>query len=100
MTPEEATQVIWNRNVQAIADAKEELLQVMQERAKVEVEAGRAARRRNPDYPLLNEAEHQRVEQGHGKQQATIQKLEQAKRKFKDGVSQDEIDALIAEEDI
>jgi hypothetical protein len=83
----------WERNRKAVQDAKARVRDARRAQGRIEVEAGNAARRRNPVRPVLNQAEVEQVAEAAAATQAALADLEAARRRFKDGVTVEQLEA-------
>jgi hypothetical protein len=84
----------WDANIAAVQEAKAALGEVMREQARVEVEAGTAARARNPSYPLLNAEELEACQIAAAASDAARQAIADAKATFKAGVTVEQLEAV------
>jgi hypothetical protein len=87
-------ELAWDANIAAVQEAKAALTEAMREQARVEVEAGTAARARNPSYPLLNAEEFEACQAAAAASDAARQAIADAKATFKAGVTVEQLEAV------
>lgn len=90
----DAVQVAWDANVEAVQAAKAAVIEATYDQARVEVEAGNAARARNPFAPVLSADELDRCHEAAARTTATRQALVEAQVLFKAGVSADQLNGV------
>lgn len=91
---EHAARAAWDENRQAIQDAKSEIIRLRRAQAATEVRVGNAARRRNPQYPLLTDAEMAELQRSREIVEDAKRALEAAGERFKAGVTSEQIAAV------
>lgn len=84
----------WDRNVQAIQDAKTAFVEARREQTRVEVEAGNAARARNPSAPVLTVDELDRCRAAAAATETARETVTAAELTFKAGVTGDQLDEV------
>lgn len=84
-------QAAWDRNQQAVVATKEALAAALTQLARIETECGTAAYRRDPIYPVLNEAERQLITTAREVVVAARDALIEAQDRFKNGVTAEQL---------
>lgn len=84
----------WRANIDAIQAAKTAGRDAMRRFAEIEVEAGNAARKRNPVRPVLNADEMARVEAVQAEIAAAREAMQTAEVQFKQGVTAEQLEAV------
>lgn len=82
---------VWNAHVAAVQEAKGAAREAVERRSVVEVEAGTAARARNPARPVLNAAEVARCATAKADVDAARTALTGAQQRFKAGVTAEQL---------
>ncbi|NIR61376.1 MAG: hypothetical protein GWO02_18700 [Gammaproteobacteria bacterium] len=88
---------VWDEHLAGIREAQQARRDAIQRLALVEVEAAGAARRRDPAHPVLSEAEVGRIGQARADYDRVLAEHEAAQRRFKAGITPDEVAAAIQE---
>lgn len=94
-TAEEAVaddlQAAWDRNREAVAEAKTRIIDARREQARVEVAAGTAARARDRNHPVLNDEERALVMAARQNVADAIDAHDEALATFKQGVTAEQL---------
>ena len=84
-------QAAWDRNRESVGAAKTGIVEARREQARVEVEAGTAARLRDRNHPVLTDEERGRVGQARQKVDAAIEAHNVAQATFKQGITPEQL---------
>jgi small-conductance mechanosensitive channel len=82
----------WQRNRQAVTDARQAVMAALREQARTEVESGNAARARSLTFPVLNEDERRRVLDARASTAEAKQRHDEAIARFKEGVTAEQLE--------